>query len=153
MAISPSPSLLPSPQTAYNHLLLYDGECGLCDATVQAVLRRDSKQTFCFAPLQGVTAAQFREKLHLTDLPLDSVILIEHFRLPTAKAYFRSQAVWRVCWHLGGFLTLPGLLGFLPGFLFDWGYRIVARLRYRLFGRIRCPLPSQSMESNERFLP
>lgn len=133
------------------HLLLYDGECGLCDAVVQAVLKRDQQKLFCFAPLQGVTAATFRHTMGLNDVPQDSVILIEFFRLPTAKCYLRSQAVWRVCWHLGGIWTLLGMLKFLPSWLFDWGYSIVARLRYRLFSRVSCRLPSSRFE--ERFLP
>lgn len=133
------------------HLMLYDGECGLCDAVVQAVLKRDCKRCFCFAPLQGVTAARFRKQLGLENVPQDSVVLIEFFRLPTAKSYLRSQAVWRVFWHLGGIWTIPGLLKFLPGWLFDWAYSSVACVRYRLFGRISCHFPPSNSEG--QFLP
>lgn len=137
----------PPPQ----HLLLYDGECGLCDGVVQAVLRRDHQKRFCFAPLQGLTAAKYLQQMSSRDVGNDSVILIDSFRLPTARVYLRSSAVWRVCWHLGGIWKPLGLLSFLPGWLFDWGYRIVARMRYRLFGRISCRIPPA--QSEERFLP
>lgn len=130
------------------HLLLYDGECGLCDQVVQWVHTHDTEKCFCFAPLQGITAARFLNQLGQEEL--DSVILIEKFRLPSARLFIRSQAVWRVCWHLGGFLSPLGLLANLPGWLFDWGYRLVARLRYHLFGRTACKLPPQD---SDRFLP
>lgn len=130
------------------HLLLYDGECGLCDAAVEFVWKRDRKRTFCFAPLQGLTAAPFLQLGVLDGAMQDSVILVEGFRSPHPRIYLRSQAVWRVCWHLGGFWTIPGCLKFLPGWLFDWGYNIVARMRHRLFGPATCRLPPRDGEGD-----
>jgi predicted DCC family thiol-disulfide oxidoreductase YuxK len=45
------------------HLLLYDGVCGLCDHLVQFVLAHDPRGVFDFAPLQSATgrAAVARE--------------------------------------------------------------------------------------------
>lgn len=134
---------------ASQHLLLYDGECGLCDKVVQWVFMHDAHKQFCFAPLQGLTAAPFLKQLNQKEIG-DSVILIENFRLPSARLFVRSQAVWRVCLHLGGLLAPFGFLSYLPGWLFDWEYRLVALTRYRLFGRIACKLPPQD---SEMFLP
>lgn len=135
----------------YEHLLLYDGQCGLCDAVVAAVLKRDTHKHFCFAPLQGETAARFLQELNLKDRSPDSVVLIENFRSSQPQVSLRSKAVWKVCWHLGGVWKVFGIFKFLPGWLFDWGYMFVARARYRLFGKRECRLPQKGEEG--RFLP
>ena len=64
----------------------------------------------------------------------------------------RSDAVIFVLKQLGGFWGLIGfVLQFKPRFLRDWGYRVVARNRYRVFGRSEtCFLPSP--ENLDRFL-
>jgi predicted DCC family thiol-disulfide oxidoreductase YuxK len=133
------------------HLVFYDGECGLCDHFVQTLLRLDHNRQFVFAPLQGDTA-----RVKLKDLPekwrgVDSLVFIENYKEPQARLYVMSRAVWRICWLLGGAWTLIGWLGFLPGWLFDWGYRLVARNRHRWFSQRECVLPDPAQR--ERFLP
>ena len=133
------------------HLLFYDGQCGLCDHVVQTLLQLDRQRLFVFAPLQGETA-----RVKLQDLPVelrqvDSLVFIENFREPNARVYLMSQGVWRICWLLGGALTLLGWLCFLPGWLFDWGYRWVARNRHWLMPQRECILPDPAQR--DRFLP
>lgn len=128
------------------HLVFYDGECGLCDAVVQFILKRDKEQIFVYAPLQGETAGQ----LLIPKPQEDTVILIENFEtLP--QRYIYSQAVFRILWLLGGWWALPGLLFFLPPVLFNWGYRLVAKYRKRLFPKTECVLPPPT--DGKRFLP
>lgn len=131
------------------HLIFYDGTCGLCNLVVQLVLKADKKELFAFAPLQGKTAEKeiggrsyFREA--------NSVILIENYQTPNQRASLYSQAVLRICWLLGGCWVLLGSLSFLPPFLFDWIYRLIARYRYSLFGQ-RCVVPNAKFKN--RFLP
>lgn len=129
------------------HLVFYDGTCGLCDHAVQFILKADKKKIFVFAPLEGETA-----KKVLKESPeVDSLILVDDFGLPMQRTYIQSQAVWRICWLLGGEWALLGWLSFLPGFLFDWAYRIVARHRHRFFSSDVCILPDRSQK--DRFLP
>lgn len=130
------------------HLLFYDGECGLCDHAVQQVLRLDRQHLFVFAPLQGTTAKPFLKQLPLS---LDSLVLVENFRGDTQRVYVMSQAVFRTAWLLGGGLALLGVFSFLPGWVFDWAYRVVARHRHLFFRNTECQIPDPSQKG--RFLP
>ncbi|MEM1282390.1 MAG: DCC1-like thiol-disulfide oxidoreductase family protein [Chlamydiota bacterium] len=132
------------------HLVFYDGECGLCDRVVQIVLEADKKKIFLFAPLQGETSAK-----ELRDVPedvkqADSVILIENYTTENEKLTIYGKAAFRIMWLLGGKWKLLGWLSFLPAFLYDWGYWIVAGNRHRFFRQDICIIPPAS--ENERFL-
>lgn len=133
-----------------NHLLFYDGECGFCDAVVQFVLKRDKKGDFLFAPLQGKTAEIELKKLPPKLKTVDSLVLIENYKTPSQKIYVLGQGAFRVLWLLGGGWALLGWPNFLPPFLYDWGYRLVARNRQTLSQKLSCPLPDPSQKN--RFL-
>lgn len=136
----------------YDHLIFYDGQCGLCDRVVHCVLKADTKHTFAFAPLQGTKAKELLQRLPMEERSADSMILIENFRSVNERhIYIRSKAVFRTCWLLGGAWRLIGWKFFLPAWLFDWGYRLVAANRHRLFKPVACVLSSP--EDKERFLP
>jgi len=133
------------------HLVFYDGECGFCDHVVQFILRHDQKALFLFAPLQGETAERV-----LIDLPskfrnIDSIILIENFGEKSEATYIRGKAAFRICWLLGGAFAGLGALSFLPAFLYDWGYNLVAKNRHRLFRSTECVVPKK--DERERYLP
>ena len=132
------------------HLLFYDGKCGFCDHAVRFVLERDKKGQFRFAPLEGQTAAQVLHDLAPEYKALDSLILIENFATPQAKTYVLGEGAFRTLWLLGGPWKIPGSLNFLPPFLYNWGYRFIARHRHAL-NPSSCPLPDPSQSS--RFLP
>lgn len=127
------------------HLVFYDGNCGLCDHAVQFVLKHDQQGLFAFAPLQGKTA----EQLLKTRPEADSLILIENFQEPDAQTYILGRGALRILWQLGGLWAIPGAVSFLPVFLYDWGYRLVAKNRHRLFP-LTCTLPKR--EYKDRFL-
>lgn len=132
------------------HLLFYDGECGFCDLSVQWVLNHDPAQLFAFAPLQGETAKRL-----LADLPpdlkqLDSLVLIENHQSSHPRYFFLGQGGFRIAWLLGFPWSTLGVISFLPPFLYNWGYRLVARNRHKLFPNTKCVIPEQS---SGRFLP
>lgn len=131
-------------------LLFYDGECGFCDQIVQFVIKRDAEHRYVFAPLQGKTA-----KVLLKDLPekyktLDSLVLIEDYKTEP-KYYVMGKGAFRILWKLGGPWKLLGWISFLPSFLYDWGYRIVARNRHKIFAKTECVIPDTRQK--DRFLP
>jgi predicted DCC family thiol-disulfide oxidoreductase YuxK len=124
-------------------VILYDGVCGLCNRYVQFVLAHDHRGRYRFAPLQGPFAARAlaRHGLVAPDAP-DSMVLLEAPGTPGERARLRSDAVLSILAGLGGGWRLAALLRVVPGFLRDAVYALVARIRYRVFGRSdHCAVP------------
>lgn len=132
-------------------LLLFDGTCAMCDATVQWVLDHDRRGTFSFAPLQGETAREILARHPEVPGDLDSLVLVR--QTPAGEVLsWHSDAVLGLARGLGGVWRLAAALGVLPAFLRDPWYRLLARSRYRLFGRLEgCRVPQPGEAS--RFLP
>jgi predicted DCC family thiol-disulfide oxidoreductase YuxK len=133
-------------------IILYDGVCGLCNRLNQFVLRRDPDTIFRFASLQSPFAARILSHHGADPQDLDTVYVVVNFELPDEHLLPRSEAVIFVLKRLGGIWKLLGLfLQLLPTPLRDAAYRVVARNRYRIFGRFEtCMLPSG--EHRNRFL-
>lgn len=132
--------------------MLYDGVCGLCNGYVQFVLRRDRRGHFRFAPLQGVfgVRALARHNLQLVGDP-DTLVLLESPGTAAERARIRSDAVLAILTALGGVWRLAVVFRVIPRSWRDAAYDLVARLRYRVFGRLdACPVPSPS--TRDRFL-
>ena len=127
-------------------LLLYDGECGLCDKAVQFVLTHNSKQNVTFAPLQSDLG---KEKLAAAGLPgdyLDSLVLVDE-----KGTHVKSDATVRLARHLDWPWRASGAVRWMPRRLRDWGYDFVARRRIRWFGKVdACRLPKP--EERARFV-
>jgi predicted DCC family thiol-disulfide oxidoreductase YuxK len=129
-------------------VLLYDGVCGLCNGFVRLLLRHDKLDKLRYAPLQSALGCEILVRFGEHSFP-DGVVLITDVLTSQERLYRRSDAVaaalqllstpWRL---LGRALTL------VPGPLREWGYGIVARLRYRVFGRYTtCPVPAPNQRS------
>lgn len=118
-------------------VVLYDGECGLCNRSVKFLIKRDGGQLY-YAPLQGETAAALREQHPEIPKTLESVVLVHD-----GKVRLRSKAFM----YIAKYLTAPWRWGYafrwLPAFLLDLGYRVIARVRYRIWGKYdTCQLPT-----------
>ena len=125
--------------------MYFDGVCGLCNRSVDLLIRLDRRGVLRFAPLQGTTAAQHLPPQRIADL--DSFVLTD-----ATGTHFASTAVLRALEHLGGPWRMIALLRAIPLFLRETIYRWVARNRYKWFGRLKtCRLPSPGEQ--ERFLP
>jgi predicted DCC family thiol-disulfide oxidoreductase YuxK len=133
------------------HLVFYDGECGLCDQVVQFIFKEDKKQQFVFAPLQGETASQYLRRLPAEIRFTDSFILVENYRSSYPRVYILAKGALKAAWLLGWPWMLIGLFSFLPGWLFDWAYRLVAMNRHRFFPQAQCFVPPANQK--DRFLP
>ncbi|MGC1273795.1 MAG: DCC1-like thiol-disulfide oxidoreductase family protein [Planctomycetaceae bacterium] len=131
---------------ATHPVLFFDGVCGLCDATVNWLLRRDTAGILRFAPLQGETAARVLPPADAQDLR--SVVLVDE-----QGVHRRSRAAIRTLRHLGGrYRFYARLLWIIPAPLRELVYKLVSKTRYRIFGKkdlCRLPKPGES----ERFLP
>jgi predicted DCC family thiol-disulfide oxidoreductase YuxK len=135
-----------------NPIILYDGVCGLCDRLIQFVLRHDSRDRFRFAALQSDFAAHVLRRHGAAPEDLDTMYVIINRGLREERIVSRSDAAVTVLRELGsGWAALGVLLGALPLWLRGWGYNLVARNRYRTFGKYdSCPIPS--VKDRHKFL-
>lgn len=127
-------------------VLLFDGVCNLCSGAVRFIIPRDPRGRFHFASLQSAAGERLVSELRIDRQALDSVILIEDGRW-----YAESDAILRITGLLGGAWRLFGAFRLIPRPLRDRLYRLVARNRYRWFGRKEvCWLPTPELRA--RFL-
>lgn len=130
-----------------DHVLLYDGVCGFCARAVQWILDREADARLFYAPLQGETAAALRRLHPAIPESIDTVVYVADGRV-----YLRSQAFLQLARHLRRPWRIGYRLRWMPAFLLDVGYRLVARVRYRLFGTVdACRMPTGAERA--RFLP
>lgn len=126
-------------------IILFDGECNFCDQSVQFILKRDKKEMFMFASLQGKTAESLLDE-HGIDCDTDSFVYIEG-----NHAYIKSSAALRVSRHLTRPWKWLSVLLIIPTFIRDFFYDFFAKNRYKWFGKKEsCMLPSPDVR--KRFL-
>jgi predicted DCC family thiol-disulfide oxidoreductase YuxK len=128
-------------------IVLFDGDCGFCDASIRFLAARDRASSLRFAPLQGATAAGLRAAHPDIPTDLSTVAYVEGDRL-----YLRSHAFLRLARHLTWPWRWAFHLRWLPAGLLDPAYRAIARRRHRLAAPIdACPAPTPAMRA--RLLP
>jgi predicted DCC family thiol-disulfide oxidoreductase YuxK len=130
---------------AMKNIILFDGTCNFCNKSVQFIIKRDPKGYFLFASLQGETGRALLKQFKI-EAGIDSIVFIDG-----NKAYIKSDAALRICKQL----TIPwsylSVLRFLPRVIRDPVYELIAKNRYRWFGRNEiCKIPSP--EVRKRFL-
>ncbi|MFY0606060.1 MAG: DUF393 domain-containing protein [Cyclobacteriaceae bacterium] len=135
-----------NPEVTSYHIIYFDGVCNLCDGLVNEIIDQDDSNLFKFSSLQSDFA---RSSLSESDLDIDK---IDSIILWSEGAYFiKSQAVFRIAQILKGKWFLIAMFRWIPTKLADYVYDIVARNRYRWFGKLdSCKIPTPELES--RFL-
>jgi predicted DCC family thiol-disulfide oxidoreductase YuxK len=119
-------------------LLLFDGQCNLCNAWVQFVLARESRALLKFASLTSEMGQTVLKRHGLPTETLNTLVLVVD-----GKAFVRSDAALRVTAYLRRPWSWAQVGLWIPRFLRDGCYRIIARWRYRLFGRsAHCRVPT-----------
>lgn len=128
-------------------IVLFDGVCNFCNYWVNFAIKRDKKNKLKFSPIQGETAKQILPGYSVNPRSLSSVIFIVN-----GKVHTQSSAALQIARHLnGGWKLFYGLI-IIPKFIRDFFYNIIARNRYRWFGKKEsCVIPTWEMR--ERFLP
>ena len=125
-----------------NPIVLYDGVCGLCNRLNQFLLKRDTHDRFRFASLQSDLAASLLERHGADSRDLDTVYVVLDYNQPGERLLARSDAIVHVVTQLNGIWKLAEVGRVLPKFVRDGLYKIVARNRYRVFGKHEsCMLP------------
>jgi len=119
-------------------ILFFDGHCNLCNGSVQWFLTHDKKEVLRFASLQSDLAAELLPRAGVDPQELSSLVLLED-----GIAYTKSDGALRTGALMGGWYRPLARLGqVFPRFLRDGVYDIIARNRYRWFGRQEtCWLP------------
>lgn len=138
-------------QAESNPIVLYDGVCGLCNRLVQFLLKRDTHDRFRFASLQSEFANNVLPQHGLDPQDLDTVYVVRDYGQPDERLLARSDAILFMLMQLGGFWKVMGVGRALPRAFRDMVYRVVARNRYRVFGKHEsCMLPER--EHRNKFL-
>jgi len=127
-------------------IVLFDGECGLCNRWVDFVLRHEREPRLHFSPLQSPAGAELLRWAALPTEDFDTVVLIDG-----EGAHLRSTAALRVARHLRAPRSWLRLGMLVPRPLRDGVYGVIARRRLRWFGRREsCRVPTPDIR--DRFL-
>lgn len=128
-------------------IVLFDGVCNLCNGAVRFIVKRNRHKGFRFAAMQSDAGRKLLERFNLPAGGADCLVLIEE-----DACYTKSDALIRIAARLTPFRRCwAPAARLVPRAARDFFYGIVARSRYRLFGkRDRCPLPGPAVR--QRFL-
>lgn len=127
-------------------IILFDGVCNLCNASVNFVIKHDKKAQFLFASFQSDAAKEIMLHSNLKNLNLDSIVLIDD-----GKIYEKSTAILIIARLLNSGYKLFYFFIVIPKSVRDRLYSYIAKNRYKFFGkRERCMIPSPELRN--RFL-
>ena len=126
-------------------IVLFDGVCNFCNSSVQFIIRHDKSKALKFASLQSNTGQELIAKYNIPK-DVDSVIFIEN-----GNAFTKSEAALRIADNFGGVWKMMRILKVIPAFIRNLFYDIIARNRYKWFGKKEtCMIPSP--EIRNRFM-
>lgn len=124
-------------------IIIFDGICNLCNTGVKFIIRRDTEEVFCFASMQSDISQKLIQKYLKSEFSFDTFLLIKN-----GICYERSDAMIEVFRDLPGFWCLHKILALIPKQIRDYLYNIVAKHRYKVFGKQdQCMVPSQNISN------
>ena len=127
-------------------IILFDGVCNYCNAIINFIIRQDKKKIFRFATLQSNFGQKFLKEKNLPTETFETFLLLDK-----EKLYKKSVAALRLYNKLPWYWKWTQLFWIVPKFIRDWVYSIIAKNRYRWFGkRETCMVPTAELK--ERFL-
>jgi predicted DCC family thiol-disulfide oxidoreductase YuxK len=127
-------------------LILFDGVCNLCSGFVQFIIKKDPTAKFRFASLQSDFGKSQLVRFNLDPDLLHSIIVIDG-----EVALQRGDAALHIANHLGGLWKILNVFKILPKFFRDAIYNVIAKNRYRIFGKKdSCMIPTPGLK--ERFI-
>lgn len=112
------------------HLLLFDGVCNLCNGLVRFIIRHDRAGRFHFASLGSEVGRDLLRSKGLDPATVDTLVYWRNGRV-----LLRSSAALNVVRDLGGAWSLLYGFSLVPRFIRDAAYALIARNRYRWFGK------------------
>jgi len=125
-------------------IILFDGVCNLCEASVQFVIKYDKKDVFRFVALQSDLGKEITEHIGLDIKNIDSVILYE----PGIAYNYKSAAALEIAKNLGGFFHFGTIFRLIPNGLRNLLYDYVAKNRNQWYGKkVSCFVPTLELKS------
>lgn len=129
-------------------IIVFDGVCGVCNASVNLVLDHDSTRLFRFAALQSPAGMRLLRRCNRAADDISSVVLV----LPNAH-YTKSTAALKIASKLEmPYPIIAALATPVPAFLRDIGYDLLANNRYRVLGKRDVCRLSDDRGFAERFI-
>lgn len=126
-------------------IILFDGVCNLCDASVQYIIKHDKSDVFRFVALQSELGQRLLNHIGIQSSAIDSIVLYE----PGIAYYYKSNAAVEIAKNLQGIFTLATIFRFTPSGIRDLLYDYVAKNRYKWYGKKEnCSINSE----NHKFL-
>ena len=124
-------------------IILFDGNCNLCNQSVQFVIEHDKENLFQFASLQSDFGQDFLKKNQFELLNFNSIIYIEG-----EQFFTKSSAALKIAQQLNGKIAWLSIFLIVPKPLRDIVYSFIAKNRYRWFGKKEsCWLPSPELKT------
>jgi Uncharacterized protein conserved in bacteria len=112
------------------NILLFDGFCNLCSRLANFIILRDKKAKFLFLSLQSASGQSLLKKFGLPTDDFDSIVYVSN-----DKYFLKSTAILYILKELGGIWKLFFIFIIVPNFIRDFIYKIIAKTRYKIFGR------------------
>jgi len=128
-------------------LILFDGVCNLCNNAVLKIIRQDKNDIFLFTSIQSNIGKNIINELGIDISKIDSIVLY----IPGGNYFIKSEAVFKIANEFKGAWKIIQIFRIFPDFLNNLFYDLVARNRYRWFGKKEeCMIPSEKL--NSKFL-
>lgn len=125
-------------------IILFDGVCNLCEASVQFVIQYDKKDVFRFVALQSELGQKIILHIGIQDKNIDSIILY----YPGVAYYYKSSAALQIAKNLGGFYHFGTFFKIIPTGLRNVLYDFVAKNRYQWYGKKEsCMIPTAELKA------
>ena len=121
-----------------NQVIIFDGVCGLCNKSVDILIKMDKEKIFKYTSLQG----EFVKTLDI-EPDIDSIIFYED-----GTVYYKSTAILKIFQALGGIWKVSTIFFLIPSVVRDFIYDIIAKYRYKIFGKMEsCRMPKESEQA------
>jgi len=129
---------------ANKKLILFDGVCNLCNASVHYVIKHDKKNLFLFTALQSEIGQNIIEHYTIDTSKIDSILLYT----PEKGIHYKSTAALKVASQLGFPINILAIFLIIPNFIRNWVYDFIAKNRYKWYGKKdACMIPTPELKS------
>ena len=128
----------------HKQLVLFDGVCNLCDASVQYIIKHDKDNAFLFTALQSEVGQQIIKEFNIDTNKIDSIILYSN----EYGISYKSTAALKIASKLGFPRNLLSVFLIIPSIIRNWIYDYIAKNRYKWYGKKEeCMIPTPDLKS------